>query len=56
MLPEILDENDGRARVAQRLAELLGALEQAPKSRGWRRRAKLGRRVRWYEVPDEVHQ
>jgi hypothetical protein len=56
MLPEILDEDDGRAPVAQRLGDLLGALEQAPKSRGWRRRAKLGRRVRWYEVPDEVHQ
>jgi hypothetical protein len=56
MLPEILDETDGRARVAQRIANLSSALDQAPKSRGWRRRAKLGRRVRWFEVPDEVHQ
>jgi hypothetical protein len=29
-------------------------MEEAPKSRGWRRRAKIGRRMRWYETPDEV--
>jgi len=30
------------------------ALETAPKTMGWRMRAKVGRRVRWYEVPEEV--
>jgi hypothetical protein len=24
-----------------------------PKTRGWRVRARVGRRVRWYELPDE---
>jgi hypothetical protein len=57
LLGEILPDDDGaRARVAQRITQMLTALEEAPKSRGWRRRAKVGRRVRWYEVPDEVRQ
>ena len=33
---------------------LLAALDAAPKSLGWRARAKVGERVRWYETPEEV--
>jgi hypothetical protein len=40
--------------VADRAGALLANLEATPKSRGWRRRAKIGRRKRWYETPDEV--
>jgi len=29
-------------------------MEQAPKSRAWKLRAKIGRRKRWYETPEEV--
>jgi hypothetical protein len=32
----------------------LHALENAPKTIAWRMRARVGRRVRWYEVPEEV--
>jgi hypothetical protein len=35
---------------AERIAE---AIETAPKTRGWRMRAKVGRRKRWYTLPDE---
>jgi hypothetical protein len=35
-------------------AALLAAIEQAPKSLGWRARARVGERVRWYETPEEV--
>jgi hypothetical protein len=42
------------AAVEQRLDELLGRIEAEPKSRGWRLRAKIGERKRWYELPEEV--
>jgi hypothetical protein len=54
LLPEILGD-DGQRRLAdERAAAVLAAMEEAPKSRGWRRRSKIGRRMRWYETPDEV--
>ncbi len=40
--------------AARRAAGLLDAIEAAPKSRRWRLRAKVGRKVRWYVLPDEV--
>jgi hypothetical protein len=43
-------------RIGERLSELLERIEQAPKSRGWKLRAKIGERKRWYELPEEVEQ
>jgi hypothetical protein len=43
-------------RVAERLDDVLGRIEHAPKSRGWRLRAKVGERKRWYDLPEEVEQ
>ena len=45
-----------RARISSRLDELLERIEARPKSRGWRMRAKIGERKRWYELPEEVEQ
>jgi Uncharacterised nucleotidyltransferase len=45
---------EGRARIESRFDELLQRIEAEPKSRGWRRRAKVGERKRWYELPEEV--
>jgi hypothetical protein len=45
---------DERARVDARLDALLERIETEPKSRGWRLRAKVGERKRWYELPEEV--
>jgi hypothetical protein len=42
------------ARIGGRIGVIRQALEDAPKSLPWRMRAKVGRRVRWYEVPEEV--
>ncbi|MBA3688735.1 MAG: nucleotidyltransferase family protein [Chloroflexi bacterium] len=42
--------------VALRLRALLGALIDAPKSRRWKLRARVGDRVTWYVLPDEVNQ
>lgn len=41
------------ATVSERLDRLLVILEEAPKSRRWKFRAKVGERVRWYEVPED---
>jgi len=39
--------------VSERAGALREALEAAPKSRGFRMRAKVGRRRRWYDLPEE---
>jgi hypothetical protein len=41
-------------RVSDRLSDLLARIEAYPKTRGWKLRAKVGERKRWYELPDEV--
>lgn len=42
-------------QVATRLQRLRQELDAAPKSRGWRMRARMGDRKRWYELPEEAH-
>jgi hypothetical protein len=46
--------DDIRQRIASRTGELDAALAAAPKSARWRMRARVGERVRWYEVPEEA--
>lgn len=41
-------------RVAERLRQLRSDLDAVPKTRGWRMRARVGDRKRWYELPEEV--
>jgi hypothetical protein len=55
LLAEILHDEQHREKVEQRIAALLAELEAAPKSGGWRRRARIGRRMRWYQTPDEAN-
>jgi len=40
--------------VAEQAQALRQALDDAPKGRRFRMRARLGERMRWYELPDEV--
>jgi hypothetical protein len=54
LLAELLPDGQVRDEVDERIQTLLSNLEAAPKSGGWRRRAKLGRRKRWYQTPDEA--
>ena len=42
------------AVAGDRLAQLQRLLDEAPKSLGWRLRARLGERVPWYDEPEEV--
>ncbi len=46
---------DSAARLGQRVELVRGALEDAPKTLAWKMRAKVGRKKRWYETPEEVH-
>ena len=49
-------EGEAPERAASRIGVLRAAIEAAPKSLKWRTRAALGRRVPWYEQPEEVRQ
>lgn len=55
--PEDLDVGGGRPvhyDPAAQVARLREALETAPKSARWRLRARVGDRVPWYNLPEEV--
>jgi hypothetical protein len=43
-----------RQLVDERTAKLQSAIDEHPKSRSWRMRARVGERVRWYIEPDEI--
>jgi hypothetical protein len=45
-----------RERIADRFGEIIERVEAEPKSRGWKLRAKVGERKRWYDLPEEVSQ
>lgn len=49
---EILPDADAQ-RVAARADSLREALEQSPKSLAWTARSRIGRRMPWYELPEE---
>lgn len=45
---------DAGDRVAERLQRLRDLIDDVPKTRSWKLRARLGDRKRWYELPEEV--
>jgi hypothetical protein len=45
---------ESKERVTERVRTLLGRIEEEPKSFGWKMRAKIGDRKRWYDLPEEV--
>jgi hypothetical protein len=52
---EAYDVDGGtRTAVTERIGQILERIEAEPKSRGWKRRAKVGERKRWYDLPEEV--
>jgi hypothetical protein len=48
--------DEDRRQISQRFAAVLARIEAEPKSRGWKLRAKIGERKRWYDLPEEVEQ
>jgi hypothetical protein len=53
-LKAIAAEQQYPPRVSERIDKLMAAMEKAPKSMGWKARALVGERVRWYELPEET--
>lgn len=49
-----VEGGEGPATALPAIDALASAMEAEPKSRGWRMRAKVGERKRWYELPEEV--
>src|SRR5215218_1126013 len=45
---------EGKERIKERIEALLERIEEEPKGFGWKMRAKIGDRKRWYELPEEV--
>lgn len=43
-----------RETVRDSVARIEAALEAAPKSRGWKLRARVGERKKWYDEPEEI--
>jgi hypothetical protein len=59
LLPEVaaqVFEPAVAAVVTDRVNALLKAVEAAPKSFRWKARAKVGPKVKWYELPEEMGQ
>ena len=45
---------EGKERIKERIEALLERIEEEPKGFGWKMRAKIDDRKRWYELPEEV--
>lgn len=43
-----------RTRASRQAAAITGALDSTPKTRGWKIRAKIGERVKWYRTVEEL--
>lgn len=48
-----LEPND-RETLEQRLGQLQRALDESPKPLKWKMRARIGDKVKWYDLPEEV--
>lgn len=44
-------DGDANSVVMPRIQKLMTMMEAAPKSFGWKMRARIGERTRWYELP-----
>ncbi len=47
-------EGEEKELVTGRLRRLHQIIEQAPKSMKWKMRARVGEKVRWYDLPEDV--
>jgi hypothetical protein len=54
VIDQFLLEPSHKATIVYRLDILRHALQDASKSLRWRMRARVGERVPWYELPEEV--
>jgi hypothetical protein len=52
VINEIGLEDDEKKIATERVIRLKKMIEDAPKSMGWKMRARMGERVQWYELPE----
>ena len=45
---------ESKERIGERIEALLQRIEEEPTTFGWKMRAKIGDRKRWYDLPEEV--
>ncbi|MCL6439279.1 MAG: hypothetical protein K6T51_11770 [Rubrobacteraceae bacterium] len=45
---------EAEERIVRRIRQLEERIEEEPKTLGWRMRARIGERKRWYDLPEEV--
>ena len=48
--------DEERALVTGRIQRVLDVMDEAPKSRKWKMRNRVGDRVQWYVLPEEPHE
>ena len=53
MAPEFELSEADRARITLNGSRLVGALDAAPKTLGWRLRARVGTRIRWHQIVED---
>jgi hypothetical protein len=53
-LGEAALSDEERDLIRQRLSRLWEMVEAAPKGLRWRSRAKIGEKLRWYQLPEEI--
>lgn len=51
---EYLESDEMKKITQERLHQMRDAIESTPKSTKWKLRAKIGERVRWYELPEDM--
>jgi hypothetical protein len=49
-------DQEQKKLIADRAGKLKNSIEAAPKSMGWKMRAAVGERRRWYELPEADHE
>jgi hypothetical protein len=54
LLPERHMPEAAREIVRERVAQIRQAMERAPKGARWNLRARVGRRLPWHEMPEEI--
>ena len=54
VLPELNLDDELRDRLMGQVAAVRSAADSAPRSVRWRIRSLVGRRVPWYDLPEEV--
>lgn len=54
ILPDVLGSQPMATGAASQIEVALARLSEHPKSLAWKMRSRVGRRVRWYEVPEDV--